>query len=76
MAISILFSLKLYPRMFSVLIALSCTHLWFFHWYSLSDDPLSRIVGTFVKHLLKSEKETDSDEEIILVAEKALKMGH
>lgn len=39
--------------------------------------PLSRLVGTFVKFILNSKKkESDSDEEIILMAEKSAKDGN
>ena len=78
MAISILFFSEIIPKNVGVLYRSELHPFMVFPLHIVCSlmTPLSRIVGTFVKHLLKSEKkETDSDEEIILMAEKSAKDG-
>lgn len=78
MAISILFFSEIIPKNVGVLYRSELHPFMVFPLHIVCSlmTPLSRIVGTFVKYLLKAEKkETDSDEEIILMAEKSAKDG-
>ena len=79
MAIAILFISEIIPKNVGVLYRTSLQP-WLIYplaWICTIMTPISRIVGILVKVLLKpsNDSETDSDEEIMLLAEKSAKEG-
>ena len=79
MAFAILFISEIIPKNVGVLYRASLQPWLIFPlaWICTIMTPISRIVGLFVKVLLKpnADSETDSDEEIMLLAEKSAKEG-
>jgi CBS domain containing-hemolysin-like protein len=78
MALAILFISEIIPKNVGVLYRASLQPVLIFPliWICKIMTPISKVVGLFVRFLLKSqEPETDSDEEIMLLAEKSEKDG-
>lgn len=78
MALAILFISEIIPKNVGVLYRANLQPILIFPlvWICTVMTPLSKVVGLFVRFLLKSqEPETDSDEEIMLLAEKSEKDG-
>ena len=78
MAVAILFISEIIPKNVGVLyrVSLQPTLVIPLHWICTIMTPLSKTVGFLVRALLKNdESETDSDEEIMLLAEKSEKEG-
>ena len=78
MALAILFISEIIPKNVGVLYRTSLQPILIFPliWICTIMTPISKVVGLFVRFLLKSQEvETDSDEEIMLLAEKSEKEG-
>lgn len=78
MALAILFISEIIPKNVGVLYRASLQPVLIFPllWICMIMTPISKVVGLIVRFLLKSqEPETDSDEEIMLLAEKSEKEG-
>lgn len=78
MTVAILFFSEIIPKNVGVLYRASLQPILIFPliWICKIMTPISKIVGLFVRFLLKGqESETDSDEEIMLLAEKSEKEG-
>lgn len=78
MAVAILFISEIIPKNVGILYRASLQPILIFPliWICTIMTPISKVVGLFVRFLLKGEEsETDSDEEIMLLAEKSEKEG-
>jgi len=78
MALAILFISEIIPKNVGILYRASLQPILIFPllWICTIMTPISKVVGLLVRFLLKSdEPETDSDEEIMLLAEKSEKEG-
>ena len=78
MAVAILFISEIIPKNVGVLYRTSLQPILIYplSWICTIMTPISKVVGLVVRFLLKSEEqETDSDEEIMLLAEKSEKEG-